>query len=90
MESMSVASPMVCGSPPGRPATRRGRRSCSSTANQCHLSWARQLNDAALARDFRMAAFDLRGTGSDNRTSGPLYRRCAMAGDVAAVIAAAG
>jgi non-heme chloroperoxidase len=60
--------------------------------NQCHLSWARQLNDAALARDFRMAAFDLRGHGaSDKPEERARYTDDALwAGDVAAVMTATG
>lgn len=60
--------------------------------NQCHLSWARQLSDAALASEFRMAGFDLRGHGaSDKPDDRARYTDDALwAGDVAAVIAATG
>jgi pimeloyl-ACP methyl ester carboxylesterase len=60
--------------------------------SQSQLSWARQLADPELQREFRMAAFDLRGHGaSDKPQTLDAYtddRR--WADDVAAVIAAAG
>ncbi len=60
--------------------------------NQAYLSWARQLDDPALCREFRMVAFDLRGHGASDKPFEPERysedRR--WADDVAAVIAAAG
>lgn len=60
--------------------------------SQAALSWLRQLQDAELAREFRMVAFDLRGHGgSDKPAAGAFYtedRR--WADDIAAVIAAFG
>jgi non-heme chloroperoxidase len=35
--------------------------------SQCHLSWRRQMYDAALAAEFRMVAYDLRGHGSSDQ-----------------------
>jgi pimeloyl-ACP methyl ester carboxylesterase len=60
--------------------------------NQCHLSWARQTSDPALAGAFRMVAFDLRGHGSSGKPTGrEHYDADRLWGDdVAAVIAAAG
>jgi pimeloyl-ACP methyl ester carboxylesterase len=60
--------------------------------SQCHLSWRRQMDDAALAAEFRMVAYDLRGHGSSDQ---PLARERyrddqRWADDLAAVIAAAG
>jgi non-heme chloroperoxidase len=60
--------------------------------SQCHLSWRRQMDDAALAGEFRMVAYDLRGHGSSDQ---PLVRERyrddrLWADDLAAVIAAAG
>ena len=60
--------------------------------NQCHLSWARQFNDAALAEKFRMVTFDLRGHGSSGK---PVNREAYLADklwadDVAAVIETTG
>ncbi len=41
---------------------------------QCHLSWAKQLNDGALAANFRMIAYDFRGHGdSDKIMDASLY-----------------
>lgn len=60
--------------------------------SQSFLSWTRQLEDPALARKFRMVAFDLRGHGASDK---PLDSHAYLDGrlwadDVAAVIAAAG
>lgn len=60
--------------------------------SQCHLAWRRQIDDAALAAEFRMVAYDLRGHGSSDQ---PLARESyrddrLWADDLAAVIAAAG
>src|ERR1700756_961648 len=35
--------------------------------SQCHLAWRRQMDDAALAAEFRMVAYDLRGHGSSHQ-----------------------
>lgn len=60
--------------------------------SQCHLSWMRQLADPAMAAEFHMVAFDLRGHGASDKPAGvESYtddRR--WADDVAAVIAATG
>lgn len=60
--------------------------------SQAALSWSRQLEDAALAREFRMVAYDLRGHGGSDKPLSPEYytedRR--WADDTAAVIAAFG
>ena len=60
--------------------------------SQCHLSWRRQIDDAALAGEFRMVAYDLRGHGaSDQPLARERYRDDRLwADDLAAVIAAAG
>jgi len=60
--------------------------------SQCHLSWRRQIDDAALAGEFRMVAYDLRGHGaSDQPLARERYRDDRLWADVlAAVIAAAG
>ena len=60
--------------------------------NQCHLSWQRQVTDDALARDFRMITFDLRGHGASDkpRAVAAYVSDEVWGGDVAAVIAAAG
>ncbi|MBV9512287.1 MAG: alpha/beta hydrolase [Caulobacteraceae bacterium] len=60
--------------------------------SQCHLSWRRQMDDAALAAEFRMVAYDLRGQGSsDQPLARERYRDDRLwADDLAAVIAAAG
>jgi len=60
--------------------------------SQCSLSWMRQLGDAALARDFRMIAYDLRGHGaSDKPVDKQAYAHDRLwADDLAAVMAAAG
>ena len=60
--------------------------------SQSHLSWRRQMDDAAMAAEFRMVAYDLRGHGSSDQ---PLQRERyrddrLWADDLAAVIAAAG
>jgi pimeloyl-ACP methyl ester carboxylesterase len=60
--------------------------------SQCHLSWRRQMDDAALSAEFRMVAYDLRGHGSSDQ---PLQRERyrddrLWADDLAAVMAAAG
>ena len=59
---------------------------------QSHLAWRAQLTDPALAARFRMAAVDLRGHGfSDKPLDAAAYAEDhRWAGDVAAVIAAAG
>jgi pimeloyl-ACP methyl ester carboxylesterase len=60
--------------------------------SQAALSWLRQMEDTALASEFRMAAYDLRGHGGSDKPLAPEYytedRR--WADDVAAVIAACG
>lgn len=38
--------------------------------SQCHLSWRRQMDDAAMAAEFKMVAFDLRGHGSSGQPIG--------------------
>lgn len=60
--------------------------------SQCHLSWRRQLQDAALAREFRMIAYDLRGHGGSDKPVGREWYRDdrLWADDLAAVIDAAG
>ena len=60
--------------------------------SQCHLAWARQMEDADLARDFRMTAYDLRGHGGSGKPVGRewYYENRILADDLAAVIAAAG
>ena len=60
--------------------------------SQCHLAWRRQMDDAALAAEFRMVAYDLRGHGaSDQPLQRERYRDDRLwADDLAAVIAAAG
>jgi len=60
--------------------------------SQCHLSWRRQMADAALAAEFRMVAYDLRGHGlSDKPFERERYRDDRLwADDLAAVIEAAG
>jgi non-heme chloroperoxidase len=60
--------------------------------NQCHLSWARQFNDPALAEKFRMVTMDLRGHGASGK---PVNREAYLADrlwadDVAAVISTTG
>jgi pimeloyl-ACP methyl ester carboxylesterase len=59
---------------------------------QSHLSWTRQLGDAALAARFRMVTCDLRGHGdSDKPLAAEAYAEDALwAGDLAAVLAATG
>jgi pimeloyl-ACP methyl ester carboxylesterase len=60
--------------------------------SQCHLAWRRQMDDPALAEEFRMVAYDLRGHGSsDQPLARERYRDDRLwADDLAAVIAAAG
>lgn len=60
--------------------------------SQCHLAWRRQMDDAALAGEFRLVAYDLRGHGaSDQPLARERYRDDRLwADDLAAVIAAAG
>ena len=60
--------------------------------SQSHLAWRRQMDDAALAAEFRMVAYDLRGHGSsDQPLARERYRDDRLwADDLAAVIAAAG
>jgi len=60
--------------------------------SQSHLSWRRQVSDAAMAREFRMVTFDLRGHGASDKPLQPdFYGQDRLwAGDVAAVMAAAG
>lgn len=60
--------------------------------SECHLSWRRQMLDAALAAEFRMVAYDLRGHGlSDKPFERKRYREDRLwADDLAAVIDAAG
>src|SRR5262245_50325688 len=60
--------------------------------SQSHLSWRRQMDDAELAAEFRMVAYDLRGHGSSDQPLQPeRYRDDRLwADDLAAVIAAAG
>lgn len=58
--------------------------------NQAHLSWQRQVGDAALAANFRMITFDLRGHGSsDKPTEKERYAHQQWGDDVAAVMRAA-
>jgi pimeloyl-ACP methyl ester carboxylesterase len=60
--------------------------------SQCHLSWRRQMADRALAAQFRMVAYDLRGHGlSDKPFERERYRDDRLwADDLAAVMDAAG
>jgi non-heme chloroperoxidase len=59
--------------------------------NQSHLSWQRQVDDPALAANFRMVTLDLRGHGSSDK---PLdkerYAHARWGDDTAAVIRACG
>ena len=60
--------------------------------NQSYLSWSRQFSDPALAREFRMVTFDLRGHGSSGK---PINREAYIsdklwADDVATVIETTG
>ena len=57
--------------------------------SQSYLSWEKQLNDPALAKEFHLIAFDLRGHGASAKPPRQEdYTIEAWAGDVAAVIAA--
>lgn len=60
--------------------------------NQAALSWQRQFDDPALTEHFRMVAFDLRGHGASDKPPAPAHytEDARWAGDVAAIIAAAG
>ena len=60
--------------------------------NQCHLSWVRQVNDPALADEFRIVAFDLRGHGQSDKPLDPdaYAHDQRWADDVKGVIEAAG
>jgi pimeloyl-ACP methyl ester carboxylesterase len=60
--------------------------------NQCHLSWQRQYADAAMAQQFRMVTFDLRGHGASGkpRDAASYADDELWAGDVAAVMKAFG
>jgi non-heme chloroperoxidase len=60
--------------------------------SQSHLSWRRQIDDASLAAEFHLVAYDLRGHGaSDQPLARERYRDDKLwADDLAAVIAAAG
>ncbi len=60
--------------------------------SQCHLSWRRQMYDPALAAEFRMVAYDLRGHGSsDQPVERERYRDDKIwADDLAAVMDVAG
>jgi non-heme chloroperoxidase len=58
--------------------------------NQSHLSWLRQVDDPALAADFRMITFDLRGHGSsDKPAERERYVHQNWGDDLAAVMRAA-
>ena len=57
--------------------------------NQSHLSWRRQVDDHALAADFRMVALDLRGHGaSDKPLEKDRYAHARWGDDLAAVMRA--
>jgi non-heme chloroperoxidase len=60
--------------------------------SQCHLAWRRQMAAPALAAEFRMVAYDLRGHGLSEKPGDPARYRDdrVWADDLAAVIAAAG
>ncbi len=60
--------------------------------SQCHLSWMRQLADDPLAREFRMAAYDLRGHGASDKPVGRewYYEAKPWADELLAVIEASG
>ena len=60
--------------------------------SQCHLAWRRQMADPALAAEFRMVAYDLRGHGLSDKPPDPARYRDdrVWADDLAAVIEAAG
>jgi pimeloyl-ACP methyl ester carboxylesterase len=60
--------------------------------SQCHLSWRRQMADPALAAEFRMVAYDLRGHGlSDKPFERERYREDKLwADDLLAVMDAFG
>lgn len=60
--------------------------------SQCHLTWSHQLGDEALAREFRLVAYDLRGHGaSDKPTDVAAYSDdVKWADEVRAVLDAAG
>lgn len=55
---------------------------------QSHLNWQEQVRDAALAEEFRMVTFDLRGHGTSDQPAGAAYYHESerWAGDVAAIL----
>jgi non-heme chloroperoxidase len=59
--------------------------------NQSHLSWQHQVEDVALAADFRMITFDLRGHGSSDKPPDKArYAHDRWGDDVAAIMRACG